>query len=289
MIELFTSIKFKTVVNLSLSDIHNNNGDVNKTVKDKLIDKFEGKCSKHGYIKKDSLVMIKRSGGTYIKEHFNGSIRYDVICNGKVCNPPKMSRLYCKLVSSNKMGYVGEVNDDNDNVIMEVIIPLQTAGISHEYDISNLSIGDDIMFECRGKDYQTHYKQIVIIGRVVKDDKIENDQIKAGDGNHNIDPEINDEVISLNDNEEDINDVYGGDLSDNENIKELNLESDGEGEYGGKDEDGDDDDDENDQDDDDDGDDDDDDDEDDDDRDGDDRDVDDNDDGNDDDGDEDDE
>ena len=52
MIELFTSIKFKTVVNLSLSDIHNNNGDVNKTVKDKLIDKFEGKCSKHGYIKK---------------------------------------------------------------------------------------------------------------------------------------------------------------------------------------------------------------------------------------------
>ena len=187
-------------------------------------------------LKKDSLVMIKRSGGTYIKEHFNGSIRYDVICSGKVCNPPKMSRLYCKLVSSNKMGYVGEVNDDNDNVIMEVIIPLQTAGISHEYDISNLSIGDDIMFECRGKDYQTHYKQIVIIGRVVKDDNIENDQIKAGDGNHNIDSVINDdEVISLNDNEEDMDDAYGGDLNYDEDIKELKLESDGEQEYGGND------------------------------------------------------
>ena len=64
-------IKFNTTIILTPNELNKN---FESTILTKIKATLENSCSKHGYIKKDSIKIIKRTPG-YIKEsHFNGNI-----------------------------------------------------------------------------------------------------------------------------------------------------------------------------------------------------------------------
>ena len=162
--ELFIPIKFRTTIILSPSEI---NKDFESTILTKLKLNYENICSKYGYIKKDTIKIIKRSVGQLKKEHFNANIYFDVMCIAEICNPAQGSIIKCKVKAKNSLGILAEGYYDNIP-ILQIIIPKISAGIQSEINIDTIAINDEINIEVCGKKYQLFDKHISIIGKAIK-------------------------------------------------------------------------------------------------------------------------
>ena len=211
--ELFIPIKFRTTVILTPNEITK---DFENIILAKLKLNYENICSKYGYIKKNTIKIIKRSVGQLKKEHFNANIYFDVICIAEICNPAQGSIIKCKVKAKNSLGVLAEGYYDNIP-ILEIIIPKISAGIQSEINIDTINIGDEINIEVCGKKYQLFDKHISIIGRAIKNKKefIKNSIINT----------IDDEAI-LNGNaaiieENDINESYTESDKDDDEILSL--------------------------------------------------------------------
>ena len=196
--ELFIPIKFRTTIILSPSEI---NKDFESTILTKLKLNYENICSKYGYIKKDTIKIIKRSVGQLKKEHFNANIYFDVICIAEICNPAQGSIIKCKVKAKNSLGILAEGYYDNIP-ILQIIIPKISAGIQSEINIDTIAINDEINIEVCGKKYQLFDKHISIIGKAIKNKK---EFIKNAIITDNTD---NDDDNDTNTKDDDIEDIY---------------------------------------------------------------------------------
>lgn len=210
--ELFTPIKFTTNIYLKPNEIKSNFDDI---FLNKLKKKLEGLCTKHGYIKKNSIKILKRSCGSLIKQHFNGSILYELQCIAEICNPVKGTVTKCVVKNKNSMGILAQGFYDNEP-ILEIIIPKISAGIKSEIDLNLVNIGDEINIEVCGKKYILYDKYISIIGKVIKN--VENKNINE------VYEEISDEEDVNNDDENILNEL------DDDKFKEEDEEEDDEDE-----------------------------------------------------------
>jgi len=211
--ELFIPIKFRTTIILTPNEI---NKDYETTILTKLKNNYESICSKYGYIKKDTIKIIKRSVGQLKKEHFNSNCYFDVICIAEICNPAQGSIIKCKVKAKNSLGVLAEGYYDNIP-ILQIIIPKISAGIQSEINIDTINIGDEIKIEVCGKKYQLFDKHISIIGRAIKskDEYIKNAIVEDVDDN---------DVIVKDIEEDNLDEVY----EENESNKPEEEEDDDE-------------------------------------------------------------
>jgi len=249
MTKIFKKYKICTLINLSISQISNST--IDDAILENIQAKYENKITKYGYIKENSIEIIKRSPGSAMKEHFNSSFQFKAVCYALICNPSIDTILEAKIVSSNNAGFKAEVRDDNDKVIIDIIIPRLTSGIKHEYDIEDLNIGNDVSVKICRKRYHYNDNKIVVIGLVINnpnDNNIEEteelvdtiDTVKTeeddvsdtGDGSYE-----QDDAIDSNDDSDSVIDLV--DLKEEKDIDDVDIET----EDDGDDDDGDDDDD----------------------------------------------
>jgi DNA-directed RNA polymerase subunit E'/Rpb7 len=200
MTELFIPIKFKTNVILKPSELDN---EFEKTILKKIKVIYENVCSKYGYIKNNSIKIIKRSIGNIKNQHFNGNVSFDVICIAEICNPIQGSIIKCRVKAKNSLGLLAEGYYDKIP-ILEIIVPKISAGIQSEVNLDQINIGQEIKIEVCGKKYQLFDKHISIIGKAIKD-KAEN--IKTA-----IIEDADDDFIQ--NNEDDNLDIYEEDIID---------------------------------------------------------------------------
>jgi hypothetical protein len=242
MTKIFKKYKICTLINLSILQISNST--IDDAILEKIQAKYENKITKYGYIKENSIEIIKRSPGTAMKEHFNSSFQFKAVCYALICNPSIDTVLEAKIVSSNNAGFKAEVRDDNDTdkVIIDIIIPRLTSGIKHEYDIEDLSIGSDVSVKICRKRYHYNDNKIVIIGLVInnpnndnteeteefvdtintekseKSEKSEEDNFSVDDGSYE-----QDDAIDSNDDSDSVIDLV--DLKESD-IGIVNIETD---------------------------------------------------------------
>jgi DNA-directed RNA polymerase subunit E'/Rpb7 len=228
--ELFIPIKFRTTVILTPNEI---NKDFENIILSKLKLNYESICSKYGYIKKDTIKIIKRSVGQLKKEHFNANIYFDVVCIAEICNPAQGSIIKCKVKAKNSLGLLAEGYYDKIP-ILEIIIPKISAGIQSEINIETININDDISIEVCGKKYQLFDKHISIIGKAIrnKEEVIKNaiieDAIIDDIDNEPEEEEVFDEinVIEDEDKKEDDENEEDDDEDDDEDDEEEEKEED---------------------------------------------------------------
>lgn len=220
---MFVLVKFKTIVHISPSDLQRN---INELVLSKLKDKIEGKCIKHGYVKKGSVSIIKRSGGEIIKQHFNGQLCYNIVCNAEICNPSIGTVLRSRIVAINHTAAKAEYAYNGD-VIIEFLIPRITAGIVSEIDIDTLKVGDMVNVEVYGgKKYKLNDTCINIIGKIIKDDKeINQDFVDEKDEYTEEEPKYEDEEIEQEEEDDDEN-KSASDDKDEDDDSEINNDID---------------------------------------------------------------
>ena len=215
---MFMPIKFNTTIILTPNEL---NKHFENTILAKVKGMLENSCSKHGYIKKDSIKIIKRTPG-YIKEsHFNGNIAYDLNCIAEICNPAQDSIVKCVVKAKNNLGLLA-IGKYEDMAILEVIIPKITSGILSDVNIDNINVGDEINVIVCGKKFTLYDKMISIIGRIIKDKY--DDDISAIEEEEDDSPSIEDEdddVLAydddvLNDDDDiyDDDDAFGADGTD---------------------------------------------------------------------------
>ena len=165
---MFIPVRFRTTIQLPIAELH---GVFDEIILSKLQDELEGKCSRFGFIKLDSLKIESRSCGRFIKQHFNGYVHYEVICRSEVCNPAKDSHIEAIVKNKNVMGILAESNieiNDKEVTILDIIVPRRAAGIVSEIDLDTLNIGDKFNVMVMGKSYQLNDSKISIIGRAIK-------------------------------------------------------------------------------------------------------------------------
>jgi DNA-directed RNA polymerase subunit E'/Rpb7 len=165
---MFLPISFVSSIQLSSSELKLN---FEKTIKDNIKIKFEGICTKYGFIKPNSINIQKRSVGVFSKQHFNGHIKFELLCTAEVCNPIKGLVVEAEIKNKNALGLLAESSIEiNDKIIpiLDIIIPKKAAGIISEIDLENVNIGDKIYVMVLGKKYQLNDEKISIIGKAVK-------------------------------------------------------------------------------------------------------------------------
>jgi DNA-directed RNA polymerase subunit E'/Rpb7 len=222
MSKMFMPIKFNTTIILTPNELNKN---FENTILTKIKGTLENSCSKHGYIKKDSIKIIKRSPG-YIKEsHFNGNIAYDLNCVAEICNPAQDSIVKCIVKAKNNLGLLA-IGKYEDMAILEVIIPKITSGILSEVNIDNINIGDEINVVVCGKKFTLYDKMISIIGRIIKD-KI-NDDISVIEEDEDDSPSIDeeeDDQLSYVDDELIDDDLYDDEEDDDtDNVRKVIID-----------------------------------------------------------------
>jgi DNA-directed RNA polymerase subunit E'/Rpb7 len=227
---MFIPIKFNTTVQLQPKELTNKFDDI---ILNKLRNNLENVCSKHGYIKKNSIKIVKRSAGYFKEHHFNGNIAFDLNCIAEICNPAQDSVIKCKVKAKNNLGLLAE-GIYEDTAILEVIIPKISSGIQSEINIDTVNIGDEIKVQVCGKKFTLYDSKISIVGKVIKD-KDENivvvqesedeDKDKIVDDDLDVDDLIIDTVYMSNDDDDD---------EDEDNIKKLDIIETNEAKIGGE-------------------------------------------------------
>ena len=191
---MFMPIKFNTTIILVPSEITAN---FDSIIYDKVRHTLENCCSKHGYIKKDSIKVIKRSAGYFKESHLNGNIAYDLSCIAEICNPAQDSIIKCEIIAKNNLG-LRAIGMYEEMAILEVCIPKITSGIQSEVNIDSIKIGDFVNVKVCGKKFTLYDKMISIVGKIIKDkDDIAQVQ-EIEDGNLSIDEEDMSEVDEAN-------------------------------------------------------------------------------------------
>ena len=169
--KIFTKVHLVDVVKLAPKYAGPKFQDV---VSEKLVEKLEGICTYHGYIKKGSINILKIMPGKIENVALNGNIVYNVSFTAEVCNPLVGSIIRCRVANTNKFGILADAgfynNTDYVNVL-EVIVAKNSVNMVSDIDLEKIAIGDMIMIEVMGKKYQLNDTKISIVGRVVKDEK----------------------------------------------------------------------------------------------------------------------
>lgn len=228
--DLFIPIKFNTSVQLKSTEIGKNIDDI---LLSKIKNNLENMCSKHGYIKNNSIKIVKRSAGQLVVSHFNGNITYNMQCIAEICNPAHGSVLKCRVKAKNALGLLADGFYDNIP-ILQIIIPKLSAGMKSEINIENIKIGEEINIEVCGKKFLLYDKYISIIGRAIKDrteniqnvvenlSEIDERSVIGDDNDINDIIEFEDEESEVASNNEDSEeDEEGDDASNIEDIDEL--------------------------------------------------------------------
>tara|TARA_B100001758_G_C18317562_1_gene561366 strand:- start:627 stop:1133 length:507 start_codon:yes stop_codon:yes gene_type:complete len=162
-----SSIYFQNVSNTKITLPPNtlNMGDILNSVLKHLQEKLEGKCSKDGYIKKNSIKIIKKSLGKFEIGQFNGNMSYNVEYSAEYCNPVEGSQIECKVISINKIGVLSIVSDP-DNQPIKVLIPRHTH--LNNDDFSNIVVGNRLLVEVIGKRFELNESFISVVGKLIQ-------------------------------------------------------------------------------------------------------------------------
>ena len=138
-----------------------------------LRSKYEGKCSRHGYILSGSIQLHRIADGAIQSATLNGDVRYDVQYYARICNPAVGSRMPARVINTNKFGvlaHCGVQGSDGDFVpVIEAIITRHASSIESEMDLDSISVGDLINIEVVGKKFELIDKKIAVIARAVVD------------------------------------------------------------------------------------------------------------------------
>ena len=218
----FLRAEFVDNVKVHPKDIHN---DIAGVILKQLKHAKEGICSNHGYIKKDTIELVKLSCGKVEMSSFHGYLNFLVKYSALVCNPVKGNIVNASVVNINNFGILCSsfIEDDNGRVpILEIIVPKHSVAIQSDVDLqNNVKINDEVSIQIIGKKYQLFNKKISIIGKIVKKALIDVklDDSDATIGAHDV---YDDDDILIDDDDDDENE------EDDEKNDELNEEDENE-------------------------------------------------------------
>lgn len=181
--------------------------DINKSLDDTihniLVENNEGKCVREGFIKEDSIKLLKRSVPYVYGNQMNGKLYVDVLYETEICCPMRGNIIECNIEKLNKLGILASSGP------LSIII---ARDFHKNKDLfKGLKENTSITIEIIDKKFNINEKKISVIAKIHdKNNKqdIEEDEVNLED---TVGPNINSDVGDTNNgNDED----EGGDEVD---------------------------------------------------------------------------
>jgi DNA-directed RNA polymerase subunit E'/Rpb7 len=143
------------------------NKNYKKYILSKLKKEYEGVYTKFGLIKRDSIELVKVSLGNLEQNSFEGNIIYHVQFKADLCNPTIGSIILCKVINLNNFGILCSAKDNEESII-EVIVPKKSLAIKSDIDLNFVKQNDDVYIEIMGKKQELNDTKIKCIGKITK-------------------------------------------------------------------------------------------------------------------------
>ena len=138
---------------------HHLNSSLDDVILHRLKREVGDKCTRYGYIKADSITILKRTIGRVNSGHLDGSLSFDLTYRADVCNPIKGQIVNCEVRSLNKMGILAEAHP------LSIVLARQHH--LEKDDFEDIKVGQNIKAEVVGKRFELHDEQITTIGRLI--------------------------------------------------------------------------------------------------------------------------
>ena len=218
--------------------------------------KYEGRCSRFGYIKRESIVVLKVSPGTIRQSSLNGDVLFLVQFRASVFNPLVGTKVEAVVCNENRFGVLacvyadGQSSNatsilDSSNVMMNIVISKNSTIQSNQAALSKLSPGTRVTVEILGKRFVPNDTSISAIGRIVSAEDGDG-EMEGGGGAADTDDGIFKLAEEGNDNDSDDQDAGTNTEADEEDdeaelvsvvsSEEENVDSDVVGEEDGNEE-----------------------------------------------------
>jgi DNA-directed RNA polymerase subunit E'/Rpb7 len=206
------------------------NKNYKKYILSKLKKEYEGVNTKFGLIKRDSIELVKVSLGNLEQNSFEGNIIYHVQFKADLCNPTIGSIILCKVINLNNFGILCSAKDNEESII-EVIVPKKSLAIKSDIDLNFVKQNDDVYIEIMGKKQELNDTKIKCIGKITKTtSKNTNNNNLIENNEDNIIIETND-YENIDEVEDDIELDEGEDVDDDgeldEDVNENELSDEG--------------------------------------------------------------
>lgn len=138
---------------------------VGENIKENLLlhlqNTLEGKCSKEGYIKNDSINILVYSSGIVESSY----IIFNVIFECLICKPVEGMNISCKVLNNTKAGIRAEYSKGDKSPIVIFVAR------DHNYknaEFSNIEINDSIIIKVLGIRFELNDVNISVLGEFVK-------------------------------------------------------------------------------------------------------------------------
>lgn len=155
---LFTKNTLYYKINLMPGEICT---DIDSVLLNKLKNEIGNKCVKEGYVRRDSIEILKRSIGQVDAIHFNGRIGFSITYSAEICNPTEGLKLEGKILDMNKMGAMVNIEP------LSINLPKQLHSEDKLEIFKNLSVGDNVSINIVGCIFELFDTEINAVGTIV--------------------------------------------------------------------------------------------------------------------------
>lgn len=148
---------FEEQISLTSNDLKREIASIDALLENKLSSRLEGKCSRHGFVKPDSIKIMSRSMGSVERGRFTGDLLFYIQAEGTVLNPPDGHIVEGEIIRKNKMGLYVNYND-----AIRIIVP-RDVNIGNE-EFESVEIGETIRVEIKKSRFQVNDEYILSVG-----------------------------------------------------------------------------------------------------------------------------
>ena len=204
------------------------NENIEKYIEDTLKLKVEGICVDEGYVKPDTIKILKKSIGMLLGSRFTGDITYNIAYTAEICNPVIGNVIDCKVKFINKLGIMGH------NGPITIIVGKQFC--TDNNILNKISENDVIKVEVIAKKFSLNDKLIKIVAKLwyengvkknQKNDLVVSDLTPILDNEQNDYGDMQNEFNQNNGNNNEIEETgYNSDETDEYSIDDNYVESD---------------------------------------------------------------
>jgi DNA-directed RNA polymerase subunit E'/Rpb7 len=190
-------------------------------VKKRLINKVEGKCTKHGYIKHNSVEIYKLTPGVVELISLAGHVVYTAYFYADVCNPMLGNFVKATISNINRFGILAEAGYYLENQyisVLEIIIAKNSINIQSDVDLESLKIGDEVKVEIIGKKFELGETKMSAIGKIINE--IVKNNPKKIDNNGDNDEEEEEAYEEKSDDDDDEEDEENENENDDDDDDE---------------------------------------------------------------------
>ena len=152
---------------------------ISESIEQAAKQKIEKRCTREGYIRPSSVIVIARSLGIQQGIHFNGEMTFDVELIADVCRPTRGDQILCCVHNMNRMGLLAKAGD-NDEV--HVYVSKDYHNNADFFDDPRLQEYVHVMVEVVGSKISLNDDRVMVVGkllRILDDDLLQHQPSKG--------------------------------------------------------------------------------------------------------------